>query len=414
MKAHTSDVRARRLRRDGSWRCSCWRPAAQRRRRRRPHPLRGPPPRRRLGACSRRSRRPRLPPGVEQGAPTLQGAARGGGTFRWRRRQGPGQGLPHRRLDRGAGRAALAAAAALRRRRQVPRRPGRRRQGRRGRAAAAGPVSRPGLRARSRRSRDGIVTLQVLEGRIGAVKLERRARRARSPPEYLDRHRGASCAATRWRERELVERALFTLGDLRGISVSTSLTPGDKIGQADLTIKVAPGAGLWRQRSTSTTAARSSPGRYRINAGFDWFNPTGRGDVASLRAQVSTNLGSQVPARLVADADQLDRHRARLRGELPEVRARHGHLRAARCRRHGRRVFAAAAAPAGPLAQQQPVPAGEHRLPRASRTASTPSARDQEGHRVRTSTLGVVGDFRDTFAGGGITNYTARTRSAAA
>ena len=34
-------------------------------------------------------------------------------------------------------------------------------------------------------------------------------------------------------------------------------------------------------------------GRYRFNAGFDWFNPTGRGDVASLRAQVSTNLGTK-------------------------------------------------------------------------------------------------------------------------
>jgi len=87
---------------------------------------------------------------------------------------------------------------------------------------------------------DGVVTLQVLEGRIGAVKVEVEPG-LRIAPERLDRI-VATLRGNPVAERELIERALFTLGDLRGIAVSTSLTPGDKIGFADLVVNVSKGA----------------------------------------------------------------------------------------------------------------------------------------------------------------------------
>ena len=137
---------------------------------------------------------------------------------------------------------------------------------------------------------EGIVTVQVLEGRIGAVKVELEPGVTISP-EFLDRIvailRGNPVA-----ERDLIERALFTLGDLRGISVSTTLTPGEKVGQADLTVKVSPGAKVAYSLDADNGGSIFT-GKYRVNAGFDWFNPTGHGDIASLRAQVTTNLGAK-------------------------------------------------------------------------------------------------------------------------
>nr|MDQ2736733.1 hypothetical protein [Pseudomonadota bacterium] len=137
---------------------------------------------------------------------------------------------------------------------------------------------------------DGIVTIQVLEGRIGTVKVEVEPG-VRVAPQYLDRIvdalRGHPVA-----ERNLIERALFTLGDLRGIVVATTLSPGEKVGEADLTVKISPGP------KTAATIDLDNggslfTGRYRANVGLDWFSPTGRGDVISLRGQASDNLGSE-------------------------------------------------------------------------------------------------------------------------
>ena len=137
---------------------------------------------------------------------------------------------------------------------------------------------------------DGIVVIQVLEGHIGAVTVEVEPG-VKVSPEFMDRIvailRGNPVA-----ERDLIEKALFTLGDLRGISVTTALTPGDRIGQADLAIKVSPAAGFAGSGDLDNGGSIFT-GRYRANAGFDLFNPTGHGDVLSLRAQATTDLGSE-------------------------------------------------------------------------------------------------------------------------
>ena len=137
---------------------------------------------------------------------------------------------------------------------------------------------------------DGVVVIQVLEGHIGAVTVQVEPG-VKVAPEFLDRIvailRGNPVA-----ERDLIEKALFTLGDLRGIAVSTALSPGDKIGQADLAIKISPTAGFAGSVDLDNGGSIFT-GRYRANAGFDLFNPTGHGDVLSLRGQATTNLGSE-------------------------------------------------------------------------------------------------------------------------
>jgi hemolysin activation/secretion protein len=248
---------------------------------------------------------------------------------------------------------------------------------------------------------DGVVTVQVLEGRIGAVKVELEPG-VSIAPEFLDRIvailRGNPVA-----ERELIERALFTLGDLRGIAVSTSLSPGDKIGQADLTVKVSPSA-RWAANVDADSGGSIFTGRYRVMTGFDWFNPTGHGDIASLRAQATTNLGAKFirgswltpinamgtkvgvavsylkyelgsPVFEDLDADGTAEAYS-LQLLHPLIRSRNNNLfiqASADYRRFEDRVNA---------------------ISLVTRKDISPYA-----------TLGVVGDFRDTLGGGGISNY---------
>ena len=248
---------------------------------------------------------------------------------------------------------------------------------------------------------DGVVTLQVLEGRIGAVKVEVEPG-VRVAPERLDRIvailRGNPVA-----HRDLVERALFILGDLRGIAVSTALTPGDKVGHADLLVKVAKGADFATTLDIDNGGSLYT-GKVRVNAGFDWFNPTGRGDVASLRAQVTTNLGAKFL-------------RASWLTPINAAGTKFGVAASFLKYELGSAIFSSldADGTAEAYSLQLLHPLVRSRNNNVFLQASTDYRRFKDRVQavplvmrkdiVPYATLGVVGDFRDTFAGGGITNY---------
>jgi len=249
---------------------------------------------------------------------------------------------------------------------------------------------------------DGMVTLQVLIGRLGAIKLEVEPG-VKVSPDLMDqivaRLRGNPVA-----ERELIERALFTLGDLRGITISSSLTPGERVGQADLTIKVARRQNLAYNLEFDNGGSIFT-GRYRINAGVDWFSPAGRGDVASLKTQFSTNAGTRflraswlTPINAqgtklglaasflhyslgsIFESLDADGTAAALSLQLlhPQIRSRNSNLflqMSADVRKFEDKVKAV------PLDTKKGV--------------------------TSYFTFGAVGDFRDTRWGGGITNYSA-------
>lgn len=248
---------------------------------------------------------------------------------------------------------------------------------------------------------EGIVTVQVLEGRIGAVKIEVE-RGVRVAPEFLDRIvdilRGNPVA-----ERGLIERALFTLGDLRGITVSTTLTPGEKIGQADLNIKVSPGPRTAASVDLDNGGSLFT-GRYRANVGFDWFNPIGHGDVASLRGQVSDNLGSEfVRGSWLTPINSL--------GTKFGIAASFLHYKL------GSAIFKdlGAHGTAEDYALQLMHPLIRSRNNNLFLQASTDYRRfddkvdalplDTKKDVAPYATLAVVGDFRDTVGGGAISNY---------
>ena len=250
---------------------------------------------------------------------------------------------------------------------------------------------------------DGIVTLQVLEGRIGNVKLDVQPGvkvSAELMATVVARLQGNPVA-----RRDLVESALFTLGDLRGVLVTSALTPGSQVGQADLTITVAPGPA---QAFTIDFDNGGSiyTGRYRFSTNLEWFNLAGRGDVASLKTQFSTSFGSGF-----------------LRGSwLTPINGLGTKLGlAASYLRYklGSPTFEAlnADGSASALSVQLLHPVIRSRNSNLFLQAS--ADRREFEDRVNAIqivakkgnssyfTFGAVGDFRDAFGGGGITNYTA-------
>jgi hemolysin activation/secretion protein len=134
----------------------------------------------------------------------------------------------------------------------------------------------------------GVVVLQVYEGRLGDVKLDV------DPGVHVSRdYLEQVIAPLRGHpviERGLVERVLLTLGDLRGIAATSALAPGREIGTADLTIHVEA------RRNDGVEAEFDNAGsvytgRPRYYGNLDWFNLADRGDDLSLRTQFSS--GSQ-------------------------------------------------------------------------------------------------------------------------
>lgn len=251
--------------------------------------------------------------------------------------------------------------------------------------------------------RDDVVELRVIEGRIGDLKLEVDPA-VRVDAALMDRFiedlRGHPVA-----ERDRVERALFALGDLRGVVITSSLTPGQRVGFADLTVKVAPGK-VALFGADFDNGGSIFTGRYRLGGSVDWLSPTGRGDSLSLKGLVSTTGGvtfvraswlMPVGARgtklgLAASAlryrlgtatfEPLD---ATGSGEALTVQLLHPLLRS-----RNQNLFLQGSF--------------DHR-----RFKDQVDAIDLVSRKSATSyfTVGAVGDFRDTLWGGGISNYSA-------
>lgn len=128
---------------------------------------------------------------------------------------------------------------------------------------------------------DGIVELQVLEGRLGKVVLEV------DPDVSISRSLLESYIATLSEGGLIrttdVERALFQFHDLRGIVARSSFAPGAKPGTADLTIRVSVGKTVDANIDFDANGSIYT-GLYRVGAGVDLNNLMGRGELINLRA----------------------------------------------------------------------------------------------------------------------------------
>ena len=126
---------------------------------------------------------------------------------------------------------------------------------------------------------DGAITLAVIEGHYGKVA--------------LDNHTNLSNGLARsilggLNPRDIVasgplERRLLILSDVPGVVVKSTLSPGATVGASDLTVALTPAPRI-SGSIDADNAGDPYSGTYRLGATMNINDPTGHGDMITLRA----------------------------------------------------------------------------------------------------------------------------------
>lgn len=129
----------------------------------------------------------------------------------------------------------------------------------------------------------GAVTIAVVEGRYGAIDLRNQA--------------GVSDALAAGRLNGLtrgdpvaiapLERRLLLLSDIPGVVVHSTLSPGAEVGSSDLTVDLTRAPRIYGSLEADNAGNRYT-GAYRFGGSVNFANPTGLGDLISLRLLAST------------------------------------------------------------------------------------------------------------------------------
>ena len=130
----------------------------------------------------------------------------------------------------------------------------------------------------------GIVTITVVEGRYGEQTVRNGSRLNDAVASaLLDRpalQSGQVIAIAP------LERSLLLLADTPGVIVQSTLSPGAVPGTSDLTVQLADGPRVSGSLEADNVGDRYT-GRYRFGGSVNLNNPTGAGDLASLRLLAS-------------------------------------------------------------------------------------------------------------------------------
>jgi hemolysin activation/secretion protein len=130
--------------------------------------------------------------------------------------------------------------------------------------------------------KEGAVTIAVIEGRYGKVTVRNEARVPDSLPNGLlaGVDPGDTIAIGP------LENRLLLLSDVPGIAVKSTLVPGASVGTSDLIVDVTPGRGI-NGSVEADNAGNRYTGEYRVGGTVNFNNPTGHGDVITLRGLTS-------------------------------------------------------------------------------------------------------------------------------
>jgi hemolysin activation/secretion protein len=130
----------------------------------------------------------------------------------------------------------------------------------------------------------GSVTVAVVEGRYGNIAVNNPA--ALSSGQARGALAGLATGKTV--SSGLLERRLLLLSDIPGLLVSSTLSPGGTVGTSDLLVNIKRGR-LVSGTLEADNGGNRFTGAYRAGGTLNLNNPTGRGDLLSLRALGSTS-----------------------------------------------------------------------------------------------------------------------------
>ena len=130
--------------------------------------------------------------------------------------------------------------------------------------------------------KDGSVSIAVLDGEYGKIILRNQSKLSDEVANSLLSGLNSGDPIT----SAPLESRLLLLSDLPGVTVKSTLVPGERTGISDLVVDVMPGKTITGSIDADNAGNRYT-GTYRLGATVNLNNPTGHGDVASLRVLTS-------------------------------------------------------------------------------------------------------------------------------
>jgi len=136
---------------------------------------------------------------------------------------------------------------------------------------------------------DQIVEIQVLEGKIGKI-IVKGTKRYR--PDVI------SASAEKLRGKPLlkgdVDSALLYARDLPGVTVASTFQPGENTGDTDLVMIANEAKRPYKFTLGANNYGTELTGRYRAQAGVEWANPLGIGDIFNLNVDYALDPSDNV------------------------------------------------------------------------------------------------------------------------
>lgn len=242
---------------------------------------------------------------------------------------------------------------------------------------------------------DGIVLINVIEGRLGAIRLEEES----SPSLALDRVINTMTARQNVGDPlslVAMDRSISLLNDLPGVAVQATLASGDAEGSSDILVKVSDKRAVGGTISLDNSGARST-GAERLSANLTLDNPGRYGD--QLAANLAFTEGSQYgrmgyTAPVGYDGLRLGANLSRLQYQL---------------------VGSFASLKSSGVAETQGITATYPLIRSSTATVNLSFSFDNKRYvnearslvtshkQVHVTTLGIGGDFQDGWGQGGLT-----------
>ena len=248
--------------------------------------------------------------------------------------------------------------------------------------------------------RNGIVQIGIIEGRIGDVELDRKPE-ARFSDRLLVGILGAHFKQGEVITETGLERPLLLINDMPGAQVTSEIRPSRERGAADIRVNVDQTGGRFNGFVDGDNQGNRFTGEYRAGANLNWNTPFGLGDQASFRGFVSDEgmwytrfayllpvgyLGTRVGISFSKFEYRLAKDFANLHasgeGEVKSIYAFHPIMRT----RNANMIL-------------QVSYEDKKLVDRIESQGTT------ESHVIDSGKLGLVGDFRDAFLGGGLNAF---------
>jgi len=149
---------------------------------------------------------------------------------------------------------------------------------------ARGWFARPQLPAQDVSS--GVIQINIIEGRLGAVRIDDGGKPLRVKPELIQATLTAKQKTGDLLNLKALDRGTAILNDTPGVTVTTILAVGQQPGETDAVVKVQDKPLLSATASLDNQGARAT-GTNRLSASLNVDNPRGIGDQITVNGNVS-------------------------------------------------------------------------------------------------------------------------------